>query len=104
MPQSVGNSENSFLRMTKVSGKYQTKTILVTKHKIKQCFDGLVSREYTLNVSFLVSRKLLQRYFFAFLTWIHRIVKISPLVHPNFSYPGSIFIDNFCHPTREGIG
>ena len=57
MPQSVGNSENSFLRMTKVSGKYQTKTILVTKHKIKQCFDGLVSRTQCGNLMVFLTQK-----------------------------------------------
>ena len=46
----------------------------------------------------MISRKI-----FVILTWIHRVIEISPFIHPNFSYPGGIFVDNFCYPTWEGI-
>lgn len=38
-----------------------------------------------------------------YLTWIHGIVKISPLIHPDLGHPGRIVQDYLAHTTRECI-
>lgn len=36
-------------------------------------------------------------------TWIHRIVKLSPLVHPDLSNSGSVVQHNFRNTARERV-
>ncbi len=37
-------------------------------------------------------------------TWIHRVVKVPPFVHPNFGHASRVFVHDFGHAPRKGVG
>lgn len=37
-------------------------------------------------------------------TWVHRVIEISPFIHPDLGYSSRIVQHNFGNTTREGIG
>ena len=71
--------------LNKSTRKRHTGTAL--RSGVKMCFVSLSTKQYV-----------------DIITWIHLIVKVPPLIHPNFSYSSCILIDNLCHPSGESVG